>query len=147
MTGVLAQFFYIGAQVCISSFFIRFAGRVAGLGEISAAYYLSGALLGFMLGRFAGTFFMRFISPPKLLALYSVIVILLLAIAINTKGMVPVYNLVAVEFFLSIMFPTIFALSVRGLGTKTKEGSSLVIMSIVGGASVPGYYGAGFRRQ
>ncbi len=137
MLGVLAQFFYVGAQVCISSFFIRFSDRVAGIGEVSAAYYLSAALLGFMIGRFAGTFFMRFVSPPKLLALYSVVVMVLLLIAIVTTGMVAIYALIAVEFFLSIMFPTIFALSVRGLGTKTKEGSSLLIMSIVGGAVFP----------
>ncbi len=137
MLGVIAQFFYVGAQVCISSFFIRFSARVAGMGEVSAAYYLSAALLGFMIGRFAGTFFMRFVSPSKLLALYSVIVMVLLLIAIVTTGMVAIYALIAVEFFLSIMFPTIFALSVRGLGTKTKEGSALVIMSIVGGAVFP----------
>jgi FHS family L-fucose permease-like MFS transporter len=137
MLGVIAQFFYVGAQVCISSFFIRFSARVAGIDEVSAAYYLSGALLGFMIGRFAGTFFMKFISPPRLLALYSIIVMLLLALAIATHGKASVYALIAVEFFLSIMFPTIFALSVRGLGTKTKEGSSLVIMAIVGGAVFP----------
>ncbi len=137
MLGVFAQFFYVGAQVCISSFFIRFAGRVAGLGEVTAAYYLGGALLGFMVGRFAGTFFMRFVAPPKLLALYSCIVMALLALAITTHGITSVYALISVQFFLSIMFPTIFALSVRGLGTKTKEGSSLVIMAIVGGAVFP----------
>ena len=137
MLGVLAQFFYVGAQVCVSSFFIRFSGRVAGIPEVSAAYYLSAALLGFMIGRFFGTFLMKFVAPPRLLAAYSVIVILLLAVAVASHGKVPVYALMAVEFFLSIMFPTIFALSVRGLGTKTKEGSSLVIMAIVGGAVFP----------
>jgi MFS transporter, FHS family, L-fucose permease len=137
MLGVLAQFFYVGAQVCISSFFIRFSERVAGIDEVSAAYYLSAALLGFMLGRFAGTFFMRFISPPKLLAAYSIIVMVLLGVAITTTGKASVYALIAVQFFLSIMFPTIFALSVRGLGAKTKDGSALVIMSIVGGAVFP----------
>lgn len=137
MLGVLTQFFYVGAQVCISSFFIRFSERVAGIDEVSAAYYLSAALLGFMIGRFAGTFFMRFISPPKLLAAYSIIVMLLLTVSISTTGKASVYALIAVEFFLSIMFPTIFALSVRGLGAKTKDGSALIIMSIVGGAVFP----------
>lgn len=137
MLGVVAQFFYVGAQVCISSFFIRFSGLVAGIEEVSAAYYLSAALLGFMIGRFAGTFLMRLVSPPRLLMIYSIIVMLLLAIAIMATGLTAVYALIAVQFFLSIMFPTIFALSVRGLGTKTKEGSSLVIMSIVGGAIFP----------
>lgn len=137
MLGVLAQFFYVGAQVCISSFFIRFSYRVAGINEVSAAYYLSGALLCFMIGRFAGTFLMRFISPPRLLTAYSIIVMGLLLLAITTHGKNSVYALIAVQFFLSVMFPTIFALSVRGLGTKTKEGSSLVIMAIVGGAVFP----------
>jgi MFS transporter, FHS family, L-fucose permease len=84
-----------------------------------------------------GTFLMRFIAPPRLLAIYSVIVMSLLLLAVTTHGKASVYALIAVQFFLSIMFPTIFALSVRGLGTKTKEGSSLVIMSIVGGAVFP----------
>ncbi|MEO6962871.1 MAG: L-fucose:H+ symporter permease [Puia sp.] len=137
MLGVLAQFFYVGAQVCISSFFIRFSERVGGIDEKSAAYYLSGALLGFMLGRFAGTFFMKYIAAPRLLALYSVIIMLLMVPVITTHGRYAVYALASVQFFLSIMFPTIFALSVRGLGSKTKEGSSLVIMSIVGGAIFP----------
>lgn len=135
--GVIAQFFYVGAQVCISSFFIRFSHKVAGIEEVSASRYLSVALLGFMIGRFAGTYLMKFIAPARLLALYVVIVIGLLALAIISTGKAAVYSLIGVEFFLSIMFPTIFALSVRGLGTKTKEGSSMVIMAIVGGAVFP----------
>jgi FHS family L-fucose permease-like MFS transporter len=135
--GVVAQFFYVGAQVCVSSFFIRFSERVAGLDEKYAALFLSGALLGFMIGRFAGTFLMKFISPPKLLAAYSIINIVLLIAAVSTHGKVPVYALTVVEFFMSIMFPTIFSLGIRGLGSKTKEGSSLIIMAIVGGAIFP----------
>lgn len=137
MRGVLAQFFYVGAQVCVSSFFIRFSQRVAGIQEVSASQYLAAALFGFMVGRFFGTFIMRFISPSKLLALYSVINILLLALAVLSHGKISVYALFGVEFFMSIMFPTIFSLSIRGLGSKTKQGSSLVIMSIVGGAIFP----------
>ncbi|REA64222.1 L-fucose:H+ symporter permease [Dyadobacter luteus] len=135
--GVIAQFFYVGAQVCISSFFIRFADHVAGIEEKTAAYLLSGAFLSFMIGRFIGTYLMKFIAPPKLLALYSLINVVLLAAAVTTTGMLSVYALVGVQFFMSIMFPTIFALSIRGLGAKTKMGSSLVIMAIVGGAIFP----------
>lgn len=135
--GVVAQFFYVGAQVCISSFFIRFADHVAGIEEKTAAYLLSGAFLSFMIGRFIGTYLMKFIAPPRLLALYSLINIVLLAAAVTTTGMLSVYALVGVQFFMSIMFPTIFALSIRGLGAKTKMGSSLVIMAIVGGAIFP----------
>ncbi len=137
MTGVLAQFFYVGAQVCVSSFFIRFSKRVADIEEKQAAMFLSGALLGFMAGRFIGTFLMRYIAPAKLLAAFSIINMGLLAVAITTHGKIPVYALVGVEVFMSIMFPTIFSLSIRGLGAKTKEGSSLVIMAIAGGAVFP----------
>lgn len=135
--GVIAQFFYVGAQVCVSSFFIRFSDKVAGVEEKSAAYLLSGALLGFMIGRFVGTYLMRFIAPSRLLMIYSIINFGLLLFAVSASGMMAIYALVGVEFFMSIMFPTIFALSIRGLGDKTKIGSSLVIMSIVGGAVFP----------
>ncbi len=135
--GVVAQFFYVGAQVCISSFFIRFSDHVAGIDEKSAARLLGGALLSFMIGRFIGTYLMRFVAPPKLLAIYSVMSILLSLVAVFTDGNVAIYALAGIEFFMSIMFPTIFALSIRGLGEKTKIGSSLVIMAIVGGAIFP----------
>jgi FHS family L-fucose permease-like MFS transporter len=137
MLGVTAQFFYVGAQTCVSSFFIRFSSHVAGIEEKSAALFLSGALLGFMVGRFIGTFLMKFISPSKLLAIYSVINIALIVAAIFLQGKASVYALMGVEFFMSIMFPTIFSLSIRGLGSRMKEGSSMVIMAIVGGAVFP----------
>lgn len=137
MWGVLAQFFYVGGQVCISSFFIRFSRRVAGIEEKQAAMFLAAALLGFMAGRFIGTFLMKYIAPAKILAAYCIINMSLLALAILSHGKVSVYALMGVEFFMSIMFPTIFSLSIRGLGAKTKEGSSLVIMAIAGGAVFP----------
>jgi len=135
--GVIAQFFYVGAQVCVSSFFIRFSHHVAGIEEKAAAIILSIALLGFMIGRFVGTFLLTFISPPKLLAIYSFANLVLLILASTLDGMFSIYALVGVEFFMSIMFPTIFSLSIHGLGARTKEGSSLLIMSIVGGAIFP----------
>jgi FHS family L-fucose permease-like MFS transporter len=137
MLGVLAQFFYVGAQVCVSSFFIRYSAHVAGLEERSAAELLSWALLAFMIGRFLGTFLMKYIAPARLLAIYSINSFILLIIAVMAEGMISVYAIFMVEFFMSIMFPTIFSLSIRGLGSKTKQGSSLVIMSIVGGAIFP----------
>ena len=137
MFGVLAQFFYVGAQTCISSFFIRFSDRVAGLDEKTASFFLFIALMGFMIGRFVGTALIRFISAAKLLMAYSIINMALLILVVSLEGRLPVYALMGVEFFMSIMFPTIFSLSIRGLGSKTKEGSSLLIMSIVGGAVFP----------
>ncbi|MFY7828750.1 MAG: L-fucose:H+ symporter permease [Flectobacillus sp.] len=137
MLGVTAQFFYVGAQVCVSSFFIRFLGKTAEIAERDAAGYLAIALLCFMLGRFLGTLLMKFIAPNRLLAIYSIFNIGLLAIAIAVGGFTSIYALIGVEFFMSIMFPTIFSLSIQGLGAQTKLGSSLVIMSIVGGAIFP----------
>lgn len=135
--GVIAQFFYVGAQVCVSSFFIRFSYHVAGIEEKSASVFLSVALLGFMVGRFIGTFLLNYISAAKLLAIYSAVNVALLISASFLDGMFSIYALVGVEFFMSIMFPTIFSLSIYGLGARTKEGASLVIMSIVGGAIFP----------
>jgi FHS family L-fucose permease-like MFS transporter len=135
--GVVAQFFYVGAQLCVSSFFIRFAHSVAGIEEKAAALFLSVALLGFMVGRFVGTFLLNYVSAPRLLALYSFANVVLLIAAALLDGMFSIYALIGVEFFMSIMFPTIFALAISGLGPRTKEGASLVIMSIVGGAVLP----------
>jgi FHS family L-fucose permease-like MFS transporter len=137
MFGVLAQFFYVGAQACVSSFFIRFSDKVADMGEKSAAFYLFIALMGFMIGRFVGTALIRYFPAAKLLAIYSIINMVLLVLSVSLHGKFPVYALMGVEFFMSIMFPTIFSLGIRGLGSKTKEGSSLLIMAIVGGAVFP----------
>jgi len=135
--GIVAQFFYVGAQVCVGSFFIKMATTTAGLSEDSAAKYLGYFGLAFMLGRFAGTFLMQYIQPRKLLALYAIINIALSVLAIVGTGMVVVYTLIAIAFFMSIMFPTIFSMGIDGLGHNTKIGSSLIVMSIVGGALLP----------
>jgi len=141
--AVIAQFFYVGAQVGIGSFFIRFSKQVMDLGEKPASYlWGSIAMVGFMAGRFAGTFLMKFIKPQKLLLIYAIISILLLVIALNTHGKVAVYAVAAVPFFMSIMFPTIFALGIKELGEETKMASSLLVMAIVGGALAPVLMGA-----
>jgi MFS transporter, FHS family, L-fucose permease len=136
--AVIAQFFYVGAQVGVGSFFIRFSRFVAGIPEKEAGHlwaYI--AMVGFMAGRFIGTFLMRYISPPKLLSLYAMINILLLGLALLTKGHVAVYAVMAVPFFMSIMFPTIFALGIKDLGEETKMASSFLVMAILGGAFAP----------
>ncbi|MBS7255771.1 L-fucose:H+ symporter permease [Flavobacterium branchiicola] len=135
--GILAQFFYVGAQVCVGSFFIKMATTSAGLAEDVAAKYLGFFGLAFMLGRFAGTFFMQYIQPRKLLIIYAIINILLSIVAITGSGMIVVYTLIAIAFFMSIMFPTIFSMGIDGLGHNTKIGSSLIVMAIVGGALLP----------
>jgi MFS transporter, FHS family, L-fucose permease len=140
--AVITQFFYVGAQVGVGSFFIRFSKQTMDLGEKDAAYlWGSIAMVGFMAGRFVGTFLMKYNKPQKLLVLYALINILLLAIALNTSGKISVYAVTAVPFFMSIMFPTIFALGIKELGEETKMASSLIVMAIVGGALAPFFMG------
>ncbi len=136
--AVIAQFFYVGAQVGVGSFFIRFTRYTVDLPEKDAAYlWGSIAMVGFMVGRFTGTFLMKYIKPAKLLASYALINVLLLTFAISMKGYPAVYAVMAVPFFMSIMFPTIFALGIKDLGEETKMASSFLVMSIIGGAFAP----------
>ncbi len=136
--AVASQFFYVGAQVCVFSFFILYAVKAAGIDEIKAADYLGwGCGVAFMIGRFFGTFLMRYIQPNKLLAFYSFMNILLCGVAIFSHGLIAVYAVIGIAFFMSIMFPTIFSLGIKGLGGDAKFGSSLIIMAIVGGAVLP----------
>lgn len=139
--GVAAQFFYVGAQVCVFSLFILYATRSAGIDQVKAADYLGACGIAFLIGRFIGVILMRFIKPEKLLALYSAINIILCIVAITASGMVTVYAVIGICFFMSIMFPTIFSLGIKGLGGDTEYGSSLIIMSIVGGAILPRAFG------
>lgn len=133
--AVLAQFFYVGAQVCIWSFMIRYAqSAVVGTTEIQAANYLTISLVVFTLGRFVGTAILNKISGAKLLGVYAVINIGLLAVAIFSASSVGLWALVASSFFMSIMYPTIFSLGIDGLEADTKLGSSVLVMAIIGGA-------------
>ena len=136
--AVVTQFFYVGAQVCVFSLFILYATKAAGIDEQEAAKYAGfGVGMAFMIGRFFGTFLMKFIAPPKLLSIYAAICILLSAAAMTVTGMIAIYVVIGIAFFMSIMFPSIFSLGIRDLGKDTKFGSSLIIMSIVGGAILP----------
>lgn len=140
--AVAAQFFYVGAQVCVFSFFILYATEAAGISEMTAATYAGfGVGMAFMIGRFIGTFFMKFIEPVKLLVIYSLICAVLSLLAMLTEGLLAVYVVIGIAFFMSIMFPTIFSLGIKDLGGDTKFGSSLIIMSIVGGAFLPPLFG------
>ncbi|MEO5910881.1 MAG: L-fucose:H+ symporter permease [Pelobium sp.] len=139
--GVSAQFFYVGAQVSVFSLFLLYAPVAAGITEEEAGYYLGACGIAFLIGRFIGTFLMKFFKAENLLALYAVINIILCFVAIFAHGMITVYTVIAICFFMSIMFPTIFALGISGLGGDTEYGSSLIIMSIVGGAILPRIFG------
>jgi MFS transporter, FHS family, L-fucose permease len=136
--AVIAQFFYVAGQVGIAALFINYCTeKDLGITNERAAYLLSGSLALFTIGRFAGTVLMKFIAPNKLLAIYALLNIALCAVVVWSVGMISIYALMAIFFFESIMFPTIFALGIKNLGVYTKKGASFIIMSIVGGALVP----------
>jgi FHS family L-fucose permease-like MFS transporter len=136
--GVIAQFCYVGAQVGVASFIIRFAEfTLPGTREKAAAHYLQAHLAGFMIGRFTGSAVMQKVAPPRLLSLFASGSLLCLVIILFAVGAAPVWAIVLLGFFHSIMFPTIFALSLKSLGPYTKLGSSLLVMAIIGGAVCP----------
>lgn len=142
LKGVLAQFFYVGAQVGVASFVIRFAQySMPGLPEKHAANYLKLHLVGFMLGRFAGSAIMKNVAASRLLSLFGLSALTCLTVVLLGNGVAPTWALVLLGFFHSIMFPTIFALSIKHLGPHTKLGSSLLVMSIIGGAVFPAMMG------
>src|SRR5438270_7675437 len=135
MFGVFAQFCYVGAQVGIWSYTIRYVQQeLPGTSEKTAADLIILALALFAAGRFTGTALMRFVAPLRLLAIFGFINIVLCAVAAIAGGTLGLGALTLSSFFMSIMFPTIFAASIRGLGDLTKLGSSLVVMAIIGGA-------------
>jgi FHS family L-fucose permease-like MFS transporter len=132
---VFAQFCYVGAQVGIWSYTIRYVqAEMPGTPEKTAADLIMLALLLFAVGRFAGTALMGFIAPFRLLAIFGLANILLCAVAAIAGGAIGVGALTLSSFFMSIMFPTIFAASIRGLDDLTKLGASLIVMAIIGGA-------------
>ncbi len=136
--GVLAQFAYVGAQVGIWSFLIRYSQHaVAGMHEQSAATCLMAALVAFMVGRFVGTALMGWVRPIFLTSLFAGINVLLCLAAATLAGWPGIAVIIASSFFMSIMYPTIFAVSIKGLGPLTKLGSSVLVMSIIGGAVIP----------
>jgi len=140
--GVITEFFYVGAQVGVTSFVIRFTQHaLPGTPEKTAANYLWWHLFGFMIGRFAGSAIMKRVAPHRLLGIFSTAAAVCAIIAIFMSGTVAVLAVVLLGFFDSIMFPTIFALSIKNLGVYTKLGSSLLVMSIIGGAIVPAIMG------
>jgi FHS family L-fucose permease-like MFS transporter len=136
--GVLAQFCYVGAQVGVASFVIRYAQHVLpGTAERTAAYYLQWHQVGFLGGRILGSLLMARISAARMLAGVAALGVAAAAYAAVGSGAAAVWMIVALGALHSIQFPTIFALSLEGLGEDTKFGSSLLVMSVVGGAIIP----------
>jgi FHS family L-fucose permease-like MFS transporter len=134
LLAVVAQFFYVGAQVGVWSYTIRYAQEATGMGEKSAAGWVIAALFTFVAGRFIGSALMTRANPARQMAAYAAINVVLALVAAFTPGIAGLVALTALSFFMSIMFPTIFALGVKDLGPYTQTGSSLIVMAIIGGA-------------
>lgn len=135
--AVIAQFFYVGAQVGTWSYFIQYTQDYTGLPEKVAGYFLAGTLAAFAIGRFSATYIMRFIKPGDLMGRYALANIALVTIGILLPGWVGFVAVFMTSFFMSLMFPTIFALGLKGLGPNTKLGGSFIVMAIIGGALLP----------
>jgi FHS family L-fucose permease-like MFS transporter len=133
--GVLAQFCYVGAQVGTWSYFIQYSQDYTGIAEKSAGLFLTGTLVAFLVGRFSATVIMKYIKPGKLMGIYAVMNILLISIAVIFPGWLGVWSIFLSSFFMSLMFPTIFALGIKELGANTKIAGSIIVMAIIGGGA------------
>ena len=134
LLAVVAQFFYVGAQVGTWSYFISYVQEYAHQPEKVAGYFLTGTLAAFGVGRFFSAYVMRFIAPNRLMGMYSILNIALVSVAVVRPGWMGLWCIFLTSFFMSLMFPTIFALGLKGLGPNTKIGGSLLVMAIIGGA-------------
>lgn len=146
--AIIAQFFYVGAQVGTWSYFISYVEDYGHATDKMAGYFLTGTLVAFALGRFGATYLMRFISPSLLMGAYAVANCVLVAVGIALPGWIGIWTIFLTSFFMSLMFPTIFGLGLRGLGVNTKLGGSLLVMAIIGGAvftPVMGYIAQSFN--
>ncbi len=138
--GVVAQFAYVAAQTGVFSYLINFItdeNQHPHFDKAYGPYFLSLGFALFMAGRMSGSYVMSSVKPRRLLAIYALGCCVLLFIVSAGFGWLSVIGIYLVFFFMSIMFPTIFALGIKDLGPKTKKASSFLVMSIVGGALFP----------
>jgi FHS family L-fucose permease-like MFS transporter len=139
--SVLAQFLYVGAQVGTWSYFIQYVQEYAHQPEKIAGYFLTGSLVAFAVGRFGSAWLMKFVTPGLLMGIYAAANVVLVTIGVTHPGWLGMWALFLTSFFMSLMFPTIFAMGLRGLGPDTKLGGSLLVMAIVGGAVLTPFMG------
>ncbi|MGA8042476.1 MAG: L-fucose:H+ symporter permease [Terracidiphilus sp.] len=132
--AVFAQFCYVGAQVGTWSYFIQYVQDYTHLPEKTAGYLLTGTLAGFGVGRFGSSHWMKRVRANRLMGLFAAINLVLVTLAVLLPGWVGMWSIFLTSFFMSLMFPTIFALGLHGLGRNTKAGASLLVMAIIGGA-------------
>jgi len=134
--AIIAQFFYVGAQVGTWSYLIQYVQDYTHQPEKTAGYFLSFALVLFAIGRFVSTYLMKFIRPNKLMGAFGITSAFLVLVAVLFPGWVGLVAFLCVSFFMSLMYPTIFALGLKNLGENTTLGASFLVMAIIGGAVV-----------
>jgi len=135
--AVAANVLNVGAQICVWSNTIFYMKQYTPVGEKTAANFIIYSLVAMLVGRFVSNPLMKYVSPARLLGLYGAANVLLMAVTVTRPGMLGAWAIVASSFFLSIMFPTIFALGLKGLGENTKLAGSMLVMAIIGGAFFP----------
>lgn len=135
--GVIAQFFYNGGQTAINAMFLIYCCSYVGLSESTATTYFGFYMLAFLLGRWIGTLLMLKFKPQNMLVVYALANILLCGVIMSFGGMIGLYAMLGVSFFMSIMYPTQFSLALKDLGSKTKSGSAFLVMAIVGNVFLP----------
>jgi FHS family L-fucose permease-like MFS transporter len=132
--AVIAQFLYVGAQVGTWSYFIQYVQDYTHEPEKVAGYFLTGTLAAFGIGRFSAAWAMKFFRPNVMMGIYGLINVGLVAVGVLLPGWIGLWAIFLTSFFMSVMFPTIFALGLKGLGRNTKLGGSMIVMGIIGGA-------------
>lgn len=135
--GVIAQFFYNGGQTAINSLFLVYCCTYTGIDEETATTFFGLYMLAFLVGRWVGTMIMARVEPTKMLTFYALANVILCIIIMVFGGHVGIYAMLAVSFFMSIIYPTQFSLALNDLGDQTKSGSAFLVMAIVGNACVP----------
>lgn len=135
--GVIAQFFYNGGQTAINSLFLVYCCTYAGIDEETATTYFGIYMLCFLLGRWIGTWLMGHFKPQNMLLTYAIINVVLCIVVSTLGGEAGIWAMMAISFFMSIMYPTQFSMALTGLGKQTKSGSAFLVMAIVGNACLP----------
>ena len=137
--GVIAQAFYVGAQIMCWTYIFQYVDNIndtLGL-ELTATYFNVAAMIIFLTGRWIGTALMKTINPSKMLLLFGIGGVLFCGGTVVIPGVIGLYCLVGISFFMSIMFPTIYGIALKDMGDEAKIGSAGLVMSIVGGALMP----------
>lgn len=134
LQAIVSQFCYVGAQVGTWSYFIQYVQDYTHQSERIAGFFLTGTLVAFTVGRFASTLLMKFVQPRLLMGVFALTNLALVGIGILFPGWVGLWAIFLTSFFMSLMYPTNFALGIKGLGPNTKLGGSMIVMAIIGGA-------------